>query len=274
VQTFDDLPAWLGDAIAEQPYPLAFATVSGAHLYGFASVDSDVDLRGVHVLPMHEVIGLRHAPETLQHMGMREGIELDLVTHDLLKFCRLLLRNNGYVAEQLLSPLVIATSETHRELMSLAPGFLTRHHAHHYLGFAATQWKLFERTGELKPALYTLRVLLTGIHLMRTGEIVADLGRLWPEGHLAYVPELIAAKREGEHAQLGGLVDAQVLAADQARLRAALEEAAQCSHLPERATAFDAIHDLVVRARLGATGAPQAPRGRVPRSGGARTPPA
>lgn len=29
--------------------------------------------------------------------------------------------------------------------------------------------------GELKPALYTLRVLLTGIHLMRTGEVVADI---------------------------------------------------------------------------------------------------
>lgn len=131
---------------------------------GFASLDSDVDMRGVHLLPAREVLGLRHGPETLQHMGMRDGVELDLVTHDLLKFARLLLRNNGYVAEQLLSPLVVATLELHRELTALAPQFLTRHHAHHYLGFAATQWKLFERNHELKPALYTLRVLLTGIH--------------------------------------------------------------------------------------------------------------
>ena len=47
-----------------QPYPLVFATISGAHLYGFASVDSDVDLRGVHVLPLAEVVGLRTGPET------------------------------------------------------------------------------------------------------------------------------------------------------------------------------------------------------------------
>ena len=34
-------------AIAKaQPYPLLFATVSGAHLYGFPSPDSDFDLRG------------------------------------------------------------------------------------------------------------------------------------------------------------------------------------------------------------------------------------
>ena len=31
------------------PYPLLFATISGAHLYGFPSPDSDYDLRGVHV---------------------------------------------------------------------------------------------------------------------------------------------------------------------------------------------------------------------------------
>lgn len=168
MQTFEHL-------LPSQPYPLMFATVSGAHLYGFPSVDSDVDIRGVHVLPVDEVIGLQHGPETLQHLGKHDGVEVDLVTHDLLKFCRLLIKNNGYVAEQLLSPLVIRTSDAHRELAGLAPAFLTRHHVHHYQGFAATQWKLFERTGELKPALYTLRVLLTGIHLMGTGEVLADL---------------------------------------------------------------------------------------------------
>jgi predicted nucleotidyltransferase len=41
---------------ARQPYPLLFVTVSGAHLYGFPSPDSDYDLRGVHVLPVREVV--------------------------------------------------------------------------------------------------------------------------------------------------------------------------------------------------------------------------
>jgi hypothetical protein len=35
--------------VAAQPYPLLFATISGAHLYGFPSPDSDYDLRGAHV---------------------------------------------------------------------------------------------------------------------------------------------------------------------------------------------------------------------------------
>jgi predicted nucleotidyltransferase len=253
------LPPWLADVATSQSYPLIFSTVSGAHLYGFASVDSDVDLRGVHVLPPEEVVGLRSGPETLQHSGVRDGVELDLVTHDLVKFCRLLLRPNGYVAEQLLSPLVVTTGEVHRELIGLAPAFLTSGHVHHYRGFAATQWELFGRTGELKPALYTLRVLLTGIHLMRTGEIVADLTALWPGHDLPYVPELIEAKRLGEHARLDGRrigrlsVDAARLAADVTRLGVTLTEAAEASHLPERPSAGDAVHDLVVRVRLNRT---------------------
>ncbi|GAA1813241.1 nucleotidyltransferase domain-containing protein [Luedemannella flava] len=244
------LPAWLGEVAASQPYPLIFATVSGAHLYGFASVDSDVDLRGVHSLPAAEVVGLRPGPETLQHMGDRDGVELDLVTHDLAKFCRLLLRPNGYVAEQLLSPLVVATGDVHRELVALAPACLTSRHAHHYRGFAATQWRLYGQTGQLKPALYTLRVLLTGIHLMRTGEVVADLDALWPDHDLPYVADLIAAKRLGEHAALGDIVAADRLATDVTRLNETLDAAAAASSLPEAPTAGDALHDLLVRVRL------------------------
>ncbi|MEU4578503.1 DNA polymerase beta superfamily protein [Nonomuraea sp. ATR24] len=47
------------------------------------------------------------------------------------------------------------------------PGWLAD--AHHYLGFARTQWRLYGKNGELKPLLYTFRVLATGLHLMRTG---------------------------------------------------------------------------------------------------------
>lgn len=42
----------------EHPLPLVFVTVSGAHLYGFPSPDSDYDLRGAHVLPVRDIAGL------------------------------------------------------------------------------------------------------------------------------------------------------------------------------------------------------------------------
>ncbi|MFC7546905.1 DNA polymerase beta superfamily protein [Plantactinospora sp. GCM10030261] len=245
-----EVPPWAADVARALPRPLLFATVSGAHLYGFPSVDSDLDLRAAHLLPPEEVVGLRVGPQTLQHAGMRDGVELDVVSHDLLKFATLLNSRNGYVLEQVLSPLVVVTTPLHADLVVLAPRLVTRHHAHHYLGFAANQERLYAKTGQLKPALYTLRVLLTGIHLMHTGRLETDLGVLGTG--LAYVPDLIAAKREAEHGPLPPGA-AERLAVDLPRLRADLAVARDTSRLPDRPepAAVDALHDLVVRTRLG-----------------------
>jgi hypothetical protein len=244
-----DLAPAVSDLLGGGP-ELLFVTVSGAHLYGFPSQDSDVDLRGVHLLPLREVIGLREGEPTRTRMWQRDGLDLDLVTHDLLKFARLMLRRNGYVLEQLLSPLVVHTTDVHAELAALAPGVVTAEHAHHYRGFATTQWGLYLRNGELKPLLYTFRVLLTGIHLMRTGRIVAHLPTLRaevPEAP-AYLSDLIAAKAEAEHAPAPGLPPGR-LQADVESLQATLAAAQDTSPLPGRPTARDALHDLIVRTR-------------------------
>ena len=246
-----DVPAWAAEAAA-LPYPTVFVTVSGAHLYGFASVDSDLDLRASHVLPAHEVVGLRTGPETISTDTWRDGVELDVVSHDLLAFARMLTSRNGYVLEQLLSPLVVTTSPVHARLIELTAGLITRHHAHHYLGFAAAQERLSAKTGELKPALYTLRVLHTGIHLMRTGTVVADLAAL---SDLPYVPELIAMKRTAEHGEFPAALR-DTVERDVARLRTQLEAARDTSRLPEHPDpdAVGALHQLVVGTRL--TGSP------------------
>src|SRR5690348_702455 len=104
---------------ASQPYPLLFATISGAHLYGFPSPDSDYDLRGVHILPAREIVGLELGPETLMISERRDDLELDLVTHDVYKFFGLLLKKNGYVLEQIHSPLVVHTTPEHAELKEI-----------------------------------------------------------------------------------------------------------------------------------------------------------
>ncbi|WP_420076132.1 DNA polymerase beta superfamily protein [Streptomyces sp. JL3001] len=245
----DALDIDLAPVVAEQPDPVLFATVSGAHLYGFPSHDSDVDLRGVHLLPTADLVGLREPDETRSRMWLRDGVEMDLVTHDLRKFVRLMLRRNGYVLEQLLSPLVVHTTDAHRELTDLAPGVLTSHHAHHYRGFAGKQWRLFEKTGELKPLLYTFRALLTGVHLMRSGEVQAHLPTLLGEVDApGYLPELIEAKAAREHGAAD--VDHARVAADVERLHGVLDEAQAASVLPDAPAAHDALHAFVVRIRL------------------------
>src|SRR5690348_9433890 len=132
----------LRDEAARHPYPLLFATISGAHLYGFPSEDSDFDLRGVHILPAGEAVGLLPRRDTIEFAGLRGGLDMDLVTHDISKFFTMLLKRNGYVLEQLFSPLIVQTSPEHDELKAIAEGCVTRHHSHHYLGFAATQRNL------------------------------------------------------------------------------------------------------------------------------------
>jgi predicted nucleotidyltransferase len=234
------------------PYPLVFATVSGAHLYGFPSPDSDYDLRGAHVLPVEEVVGLETGPETVERSGACDGLEIDLVTHDARKFFGLLLKKNGYVLEQVFSPLVVHTTPAHAELKRIAADCITRHHAHHYLGFAETQWKLFEKENppRVKPLLYVYRVLLTGIRLVQTGEVEADLVRLNEAARLPHVDDLIRRKAAGAEGERLAGADVAFHRGEYERLRAELQQAHEASRLPEAPRGGAALHDLLVRLRL------------------------
>jgi uncharacterized protein len=243
----------LRQEVARHPYPLLFATISGAHLYGFPSGDSDFDLRGCHILPVREVVGLDPGRETVESATVDNGLEVDLVTHDAKKFFGLMLKKNGYVLEQLYSPLVVQTSSEHEELKAIGRLCLTRYHSHHYFGFAETQWRLFEKAEprRVKPLLYVYRVLMTGIHLMRTGEVESNLVRLNEEARLAHVDDLIARKLAGPEKSVVENSDLSFHRREYDRLRADLQSSEESSALPERPTARSALNDLLVRLRMG-----------------------
>ena len=244
--------------INDHPCPLLFATISGAHLYGFPSPDSDFDLRGVHLLPLEEIVGLQEGRETIEKSGIYDGMEIDLVTHDAKKFFGLMLKKNGYVMEQVLSPLIVYTTPEHEELTAIAPDCLTKHHAHHYLGFASTQWKLFQKAchsveagpPRVKPLLYVYRVLLTGIHLMRAGKIQANLVVLNETINLPYIPELIERKVTGTEKGTLDQADLAFHEREYERLRVELEQAFEKSQLPENPSGAAALNELLVRLRL------------------------
>ena len=245
-----EFPREVSQAVTDHPYPLLFATISGAHLYGFPSRDSDWDIRGVHVLPIREVLGLHETRDTIEQ-GAKTPIELDIVTHDAKKFFGLLLKRNGYVLEQLYSPLIVKSSAEHDELKAIATGCVTRFHSHHYLGFAATQWSHFEVEAppRVKPLLYTFRVLLTGIRLMNSGKIEANLLRLNEEFRLPYIDELVCRKTQG--AEQGVLTESDVgfYSEEYQRLRRELELSSERSVLPESPTCKEELSDLLVRLR-------------------------
>lgn len=243
----------LASVINSQPYPLLFATISGSHLYGFPSPDSDYDLRGVHLLTVNEVVGLKPSEyETIESNQVVTGLEIDLVTHDAKKFFELLLRRNGYVLEQLYSPLIVRATSAHDTLKRIAQGCITRHHYHHYGGFAANQWRLFEkeRPRRVKPLLYTYRALLTGIHLMQTGELEANLLRLNETFKLPYLSDLVARKRDGTEQETLDDADMALHESEYTRLQAALTTAFDASTLPEAPTAYDALNALLIDLRI------------------------
>jgi len=224
-----------------------FITVSGAHLYGFPSPDSDFDLRGCHYGPIEEVLGLSRQHATLEPKLEVEGREVEIVSHEVEKYLRLMLRPNGYVLEQIYSPLVVHTTPEHEELKELARGCITRRLHFHYRGFAEGVRLQFlkEETKKIKRILYLYRVLMTGIHVLRTGELNANLLELNEHFKLERLPELIATK------QLEwSLVPDESLRWDEIEfLRAELEQAHAESKLPEEMTGADKLSSFLVNLR-------------------------
>jgi predicted nucleotidyltransferase len=102
----------------------------------------------------------------------------------------------------------------------------------------------------VKPLLYVYRVLLTGIHLMRTGEVEPNLVRLNETARLPYIPDLIARKVSGTEKGRLEQADLEFHAHEYQRLTAELELACEQSTLPEKARAVAEMNDLLVRLRL------------------------
>jgi predicted nucleotidyltransferase len=232
------------------PRPL-FAAVSGAHLYGFPSPDSDVDLRGAFVLPVTELLRLAEPQETITITRVCAGVEVDWVAHDLRKFARMMTQRNGYVLEQLYSPLVVLGGPWLEELRAIGRGCITRRLYYHYRGFAGNQRKLLAGPAPtVKELLYAYRVLLTGSHVLRTGEVEANLQALTARHPQPGIAELIERKLAG--AEQGQLQPGELAAhlAELDRLDGELTAAFDASALPERPTTLAALDDFIVRARL------------------------
>ena len=186
-------------------------------------------------MPIENIAGLEVRDETLSDSRVIEGLEMDIVSHDVKKFFGLLLKKNGYVLEQLFSPLIVHTTPEHVELKIIAHGCITKHHSHHYFGFAETQWKLFlkESPRRVKPLLYAYRVLLTGIHLMRIGEIEANLVTLNTSFKLPQIPDLIGRKLTGPEKAKLPETDISFHESEYQRLRGELQAAHDASQLPD-----------------------------------------
>lgn len=232
--------------------------ITGAHHYGFPSPDSDLDIKGIHLAPTNELLGLSSPPDTVDVTALCDGIECDLTLNEARPALKLLLQGNGNVLERITSPYQLVDTPAVGELQALARAALSRRFFAHYRGFGRGMRREHERilaeTGaaRVKPLLYIYRVALTGAHLLLTGEVVADLTETAPRYGFDGALELVAKKRAGvEHEPLSAPEDAHHRLA-WPRLDALLDEARVSSPLPEEPPNGDVVDAWLVAQRLAA----------------------
>lgn len=239
--------------IAASPVPGAplQCGVTGSHDYGFSSPDSDLDLKGIYLAPTRRLLGLGRPPESFERLVDFEGTECDLTLTEAGKALQLLVSGNGNLIERLLSGFQLYPGPELAQLQDLARGAVSKRFSRHYQGFFRGMCKEHERAEKprAKTLLYAYRVALTGIHLFRTGELIADLRRLAPE--LGYPDALSLIRIKVEGAEKGAVtpeIDAHHRAAWPA-LEADLQRAVETSPLPEAAGNEAACEDWLVSLR-------------------------
>lgn len=223
--------------------------VTGAHLYGFPSSDSDLDLKGVHVAPTAELVSLTPPADTVNFLGQFEGCEIDYTSHELGFVLRALLKGNGNMLERILSPLQIVETRLATELQQHAQDAISRRFYHHYRGFFQRTREEFETATRktAKGLLYAYRTALTGVHLLRTGECVGNVLELAPDYGFRRVAALAEWKRSGSES--GEVADPRPYQADWERLETLLREAFETSPLPDEARTGNELSAFLVEQR-------------------------
>lgn len=164
---------------------LALLARTGSWAYGTQREDSDNDYRGVFVVPRRYLYRLKRPPETFDRRGP------DVALHELTKFVKLAASCNPTALEVLwVDPLHV--SPIGQRLIDHRDLFLSRRAYKTYGGYAASQLgHALKGTGgsrgtghfrREKFLLHTIRLLDTGIHLLRAGELkvrVDDPDALW-----------------------------------------------------------------------------------------------
>ncbi|PTA68901.1 nucleotidyltransferase domain-containing protein [Deinococcus arcticus] len=161
-----------------RPY-VQYACVMGSRAFGLSTDASDTDLRGFYLPPARRHWGLGEVPPQLEFAA--PGAEA--VYWEARKFVLLALKANPNVLEVLGSPLPVLVTPVAQALLDIRGAFLSRRIAQTYGEYVRAQFRRLDneqRThGEvrLKHAVHLLRLLISGAHALRTGEVLVDVGQ-------------------------------------------------------------------------------------------------
>jgi len=222
--------------------------LSGAHAYGFPSPDSDLDLKAIHVARTEDLLGLEVPAATSDRAEIIDGMEIDYTSNELAHALSGVLAGNGNFIERVLGRMTAHESPLLAELRPIVRRALSRRVHRHYRGFALNQLRFVQKEPTVKKLLYVLRTALTGIHLLATGELEADLTRLMDRYGLPDARALVERKRAGERVSLDpALLDVWQPRIDDLFL--ALDRAYDTSVLPEEAPNLEELRGWLIATR-------------------------
>jgi predicted nucleotidyltransferase len=222
---------------------VVYRVMVGSRAFGLATESSDEDRRGVFLPPAEWHWSLTKPPEQVEFFT--EGVEE--VDWEIEKFVRLALQANPNILETLWSPAVLHADETGAELRSIRCSFLSRHLYRTYSGYVLSQFRLMkkgfatDRRYKPKHAMHLIRLLHSGIHALREGDIRVDVGE--------HREELLAIRR-GE--MVFEAVETRALELDRV-----FREAFAATALPERPDTERANRFLVAARRRRADPRPE-----------------
>lgn len=99
----------------ENNVKILWAIESGSRAWGFASEDSDYDVRCMHVASLDDYLGIN---EPAKQINFSKG-KLDIESWDIKKFASLMLKSNPQIAEWLRSPVIYIDSPVRKRLKEL-----------------------------------------------------------------------------------------------------------------------------------------------------------
>ncbi len=150
----------------------------GSHAHGLATEDSDIDYRGVYVVPTSEILSLSHEKVRGKNTHWVEGENEDATSYELGHFLFLALRCNPSILEVFMAPEVESTP-LGKELRGLFPYIWdSETMVKAFGGYSLNQRKKFldDRLGRRwKYATAYLRVLIQGIQLLETGKFTLEV---------------------------------------------------------------------------------------------------
>ena len=141
------------------------AVESGSRAWGFASPDSDYDVRFVYVRPADDYLRLDEPRDVIE---LQPDEILDINGWDLKKALRQFARGNATLFEWSGSPIVYRTTEEWARIDAIAKRcFSVKAAVHHYVGTASgtLQGYLLGDTVRYKKYFYALRPLLAARYI-------------------------------------------------------------------------------------------------------------